>query len=451
MNDWSRRNLLRTTAGAAVAVPMVAISSSVAKRGGPDGADRRPRGPRGRRPSPHSIPCCSACTTPPRGEVSILHGENEVVVVDRRLVARILQPRRPRRPSPPSRPPARHWPERGSSCRPIARHRRSRRIRSPTTPTPTRSSARIGRTPSRSSRNYIPLEDPAGGPNFFEFGDDVLYRINIDNTGDGKADIVYEFRFDTKIRNPNTFLYNTGPIDDARQHELQSAAELLGHRGARLSKRRDSARNCCARRATSGFGRRRTTPVWPTPRSTTSATASGSSPDSGWTDSTSTSARSSISRALRPFQNLHLIPTPAADGVNALQAFNVHTIAIQVPIKRLTRSGKKPTDVNSADAVIGVWASAHRQKSRYRDENRDYWSGPYTQVSRLGNPLFNEVIVPMSRKDRWNERSRRDAIRSSRSTSPSRNWPSCCRCCTRASSRTSPPTPRTERTCSRSC
>src|SRR5664279_898888 len=61
--------------------------------------------------------------------------------------------------------------------------------------------------------NYIPLEDPAGGPNFFEFGDDVLYRINIDNTGDGRADIVYEFRFKTTIRKPNTFLYNTGPID----------------------------------------------------------------------------------------------------------------------------------------------------------------------------------------------------------------------------------------------
>jgi len=60
--------------------------------------------------------------------------------------------------------------------------------------------------------NYIPLEDPAGGPNFFEFGDDVLYRINIDNTGDGHADVAYEFRFSTTVRNPETFLYNTGPI-----------------------------------------------------------------------------------------------------------------------------------------------------------------------------------------------------------------------------------------------
>src|SRR5881409_1222529 len=60
--------------------------------------------------------------------------------------------------------------------------------------------------------NYIPLEEPAGGPNFNSFGDDVLYAINIDNTGDGEDDISYQFRFDTRIRNKNTFLYNTGPI-----------------------------------------------------------------------------------------------------------------------------------------------------------------------------------------------------------------------------------------------
>ncbi len=60
--------------------------------------------------------------------------------------------------------------------------------------------------------NYIPLEAPAGGPNFFEFGDDVLYTINIDNDGDGAADIIYRFRFTTTMANPDTFLYNTGPI-----------------------------------------------------------------------------------------------------------------------------------------------------------------------------------------------------------------------------------------------
>src|SRR5205809_5813212 len=60
--------------------------------------------------------------------------------------------------------------------------------------------------------NYIPLEEPAGGPNFAAFGDDVLYAINIDNDGDGEEDIQYQFRFKTTIRNRESFLHNTGPI-----------------------------------------------------------------------------------------------------------------------------------------------------------------------------------------------------------------------------------------------
>ena len=60
--------------------------------------------------------------------------------------------------------------------------------------------------------NYVPLEAPDGGPNFYEFGDDVLYAINIDNDNDGCTDISYQFQFTSEITNPNTFLYNTGPI-----------------------------------------------------------------------------------------------------------------------------------------------------------------------------------------------------------------------------------------------
>src|SRR5690242_140761 len=60
--------------------------------------------------------------------------------------------------------------------------------------------------------NHIPFEDPEGGPNFYEFGDDVLYEIHIDNDGDAIADVTYQFRFQTEVRNPKTFLYNTGPI-----------------------------------------------------------------------------------------------------------------------------------------------------------------------------------------------------------------------------------------------
>src|ERR1700712_4384516 len=60
--------------------------------------------------------------------------------------------------------------------------------------------------------NFIPLQQPYGGPNFFQFGDDVVYEIHISNLGKAQADLTYQFRFTTKIRNNKTFLYNTGPI-----------------------------------------------------------------------------------------------------------------------------------------------------------------------------------------------------------------------------------------------
>ncbi len=67
--------------------------------------------------------------------------------------------------------------------------------------------------------NFIPLQQPDGGPNFYEFGDDVAYDIKISNSGTGKADIVYRFQFTTKVRNPKTFLYNTGPD---QQHQRRN-------------------------------------------------------------------------------------------------------------------------------------------------------------------------------------------------------------------------------------
>ena len=257
--------------------------------------------------------------------------------------------------------------------------------------------------------NYIPLEDPAGGPNFFEFGDEVLYRINIDNTGDGSADVVYEFRFNTTVRNPDTFLYNTGPITalDSQTFNRPQTYTVTEVRGNK--------------RVTLGHGLP-TPPCNIGPRSTPNypnlANAAikqvgngirvfaGQRLDGFYVDLGSVFDLA----VLRPFQNLHLIPTAATGGVNGLRAFNVHTIAIQVPISALTRNGKTPTDPMDRGAVIGVWASAHRQKGRFHDEHRNSWSGPFTQVSRLANPLFNEVIVPMGDKDRWNRlEPRRDA------------------------------------------
>src|SRR5256885_16435374 len=83
--------------------------------------------------------------------------------------------------------------------------------------------------------NFIPLEEPAGGPNFFQFGDDVLYEILIDNNGDGVEDVTYQFRFKTTTQNPATFLYNTGPIGSLTDpnwnlRQLYSVTQVVGPR-----------------------------------------------------------------------------------------------------------------------------------------------------------------------------------------------------------------------------
>ncbi len=250
--------------------------------------------------------------------------------------------------------------------------------------------------------NYIPLEDPAGGPNFFEFGDDVLYKINIDNTGDGRADISYEFRFTTKIVNKNTFLYNTGPIDKVSSPNFNrpqtfTVTEVRGSKRTVLGKNLPTPPCNIGPRSTPNYA--------DLANSTIAGVGSGIKVFAGQRlDGFYVDLGAVFDLAvLRPFQHLHLIPTPDGTPVNAVRSFNVHTIAIQVPIKQLTRNGAKPTNVADAKSVIGVWASAHRQKGRYQDANRTYCTGPFTQVSRLGNPLFNEVIVPMSKKDRWNK------------------------------------------------
>jgi hypothetical protein len=100
----------------------------------------------------------------------------------------------------------------------------------------------------------------------------------------------------------------------------------------------------------------------------------------------------------------HLIPSATAVGVNGTQGLNVHSIAIQIPIAELTRDGKVHKNVLDPASVIGVWASASRRKSKVfePEHGKSVSYGPYQQVSRLGNPLFNEVIVPMAAKDRWN-------------------------------------------------
>jgi hypothetical protein len=250
--------------------------------------------------------------------------------------------------------------------------------------------------------NYIPGEAPAGGPNFYEFGDDVLYSIFVDNNGDAKPDIVYQFQFRTEVRNPDTFLYNTGPIgslDDPNWNRRQFySVTRVDKKGSSLLADNVPCPPCnIGPRSTPDYGSLANAAVKSNlPNGET--VFAGQRNDGFFVD---LGAIFDLGD-LRPFQNLHLIPSAATASADTLATLNVHTIAIQVPISKLTRDGSVPHDAMSAVSVIGVWAGASRRKVRVTDGHNQAGTGPWVQVSRLGNPLFNEVIVPMGDKDEWN-------------------------------------------------
>jgi len=257
--------------------------------------------------------------------------------------------------------------------------------------------------------NYLPTEVPAGGPNFFEFGNDVLYSIYIDNDGDGCADITYEFCFESTLQNPNTFLYNTGQIkslDDPNWNKRQTyTLTRIDRRGARVLGEGLACPPCnIGPRSTPDYAALGQEAVHPLPGG--GSVFAGQRNDPFYVDIGSIFDLGD----LRPFQELHLIPTAPTSGVDSLQTLNVHTIAIQVPIKSLTRDGSKPSNIMSSKAVLGVWGSASRRKVRIADGAASEHSeaGPWVQVSRLGCPLFNEVMIPLGLKDEWNARQPAD-------------------------------------------
>jgi Domain of unknown function (DUF4331) len=244
--------------------------------------------------------------------------------------------------------------------------------------------------------NYIPLQLPSGGPNFYEFGDDVLYEIHIDNDGDGRADISYQFRFSTIVRDPDTFLYNTGPIDSLsspnwNRVQTYDVAVVAGGSFSPLG----SGLSC----PPCNIGPLSTPDYGSLAAAAVHGLGGGISVFAGQRAEAFYVDLGSIFDLgnLRPFQALHAPPGLLKNmpGVNATNNLNVNSIAIQVPISKLTRSGH-PT--------IGVWTTASRQRVTLWDADRgeNVNSGPYRQVSRLGNPLVNEVLIPLGQKDLWN-------------------------------------------------
>lgn len=256
--------------------------------------------------------------------------------------------------------------------------------------------------------NYIPIQLPHGGPNYYGFGENIRYEIHIDNdvntTGD---DIIYRFTFSKTNQDPTTFF------------------------NIRLGQQNLMTTYDCER-STDG-GSTWTTIVSggtvPPPnigdRSIQNATVGlGTTYDAlfnGAITTASTGEKLFAGPVDDPFfvdlaGIFDLGDAPRQNGTpkDGLACFNASSIAIQVPIQTLQKNGNPVSmaaNILDGDYVIGVWASASRQQIRTLNTNgTQSYSGNWVQVSRLGMPLTNEAVIPIGEKDYWNSLSPYDEI-----------------------------------------
>ncbi|MBI3401738.1 MAG: DUF4331 domain-containing protein [Acidobacteria bacterium] len=243
--------------------------------------------------------------------------------------------------------------------------------------------------------NFIPFEAPYGGPNFFKFDDNVLYEIMIDNDGDAVEDITYQFRFQTTVGNPNTFLYNTGPITSltSSNWSVKQTYSITRIDGPRRSGR-----------ATTIATNLPTPPVNVGSRSTPNYEALAAAAVQQLPNNSQVFAGQRDDPFFVELNIFDLLGVPPVNAhpTDSLAGFNVHTIALEVPIASLTRSGTRPGVASDPSAVIGVWSTASRPSVTSRGGGQEKYSDRYVQVSRLGNPLVNEVVIPRGTKDVFN-------------------------------------------------
>ena len=232
--------------------------------------------------------------------------------------------------------------------------------------------------------NWLPFEEPAGGPNFYYFDPEARYYIHVDNDGDAKPDISYRWTFKSKYETKDTFLYNTGPVnslDDATLNFKQTYKldEIKGGNTKTLVSNGKVAPSHVGDASMPNYAALRDEAILGL-KGEEGRTFAGQADDPFFLD-------------LRVFDLLYggdLSET----GTDTLNGFNVQSVALQVPSKDLTTKN---------DPVIGVWSTTERRSSNVinADGTRKA-SGDFVQVSRLGNPLVNEVVIPIALKDAFN-------------------------------------------------
>jgi hypothetical protein len=277
--------------------------------------------------------------------------------------------------------------------------------------------------------NVNPGQDPSDGPNYFNFSDEVLYAIHIDNDRDGKADdVVYEFRFNNENRpvggpggltSPLPYLGNPHiapplPLQgitalDGPGSEGLTRRQTYSLTEVRNGKRTELFRGSKLIAVPSNAGPA-TIPDYPAlaAQGIYSDTATGIRVFAGqraetfYIDLGAVFDTLNLRRYLPSLTAAEDVDTVNPFGVNRFSGANISTIAIEVPIKRVTSDGKPAAA--TTNPVIGVYANTARQKVRVlgEDDAGKIDAGPWVQVSRMANPLVNELIITTPFKDGWN-------------------------------------------------
>ena len=232
--------------------------------------------------------------------------------------------------------------------------------------------------------NWIPFEEPAGGPNFFTFAEDAQYDIHIDNNGDAQGELLFRYTFKTHTKNKKTFLYNTGAVTSLDDPDLNitqtydiDLVKLKNQKVTYSTKLADDvpvAPSNVGKASMPDYNTLRKQAVYKLPNG--SKTFAGQADDPFFLD-------------LRVFDLLYGGNLTEV-GRDTLKGYNVNSIALQVPTDMITESADQP--------VVGIWSTTQKRNAQ----------GYYSQVSRLGNPLVNEVVNPIKDKDKFNASAPKD-------------------------------------------
>jgi Domain of unknown function (DUF4331) len=266
--------------------------------------------------------------------------------------------------------------------------------------------------------NWIPLQAPAGGPNFYQWDPKARYNVKIDNTGDGYEDVVYQFEFRNRYRNPNSFLYAVPTVTRAGdpnilQDQTYTATKLTYNSKRKLVGRKRIVTNApvvpqnVGPKTIPNFSQVEASGIQ-RPRGGGKLYV-GPSRDAFFVDLGAVFDGINIDKPGRP--NIGL--GNQGGGKDDVAGFNVSSVVLQVPESEVTKDGRSVSGPSAKNAVVGVWSTTDRRSvdvmgsRKSRRSQRDRW----TQVSRLGNCLINEVIIPVGKKDKFNATSPADDAR----------------------------------------